>query len=100
MKIELKQHIGIGFDGAEVTVPQWRIFADGFLIGYLPHAVNSEILPLATYPWHMNEEIIAACVEHRKLLDNRESIVKPPQEHLKEVLGVIQELQKENLNDS
>jgi hypothetical protein len=87
--ITIQKHMAISLLGEQVEINQWQILDNGVLIGYLPHAVDSEILPLANFPWHKTDEVVAACVAQRPLYCQKESKVLPPQTHLKSVVEAI-----------
>lgn len=89
--------MAINLFGEEVEINQWQILDNGVLIGYLPHAVDSEILPLANFPWNRSEEVVAACVAQRPMLCDEKSEVLPPQTHLK---GVIEAIEAQINNES
>lgn len=95
--ITLQKHMAINLFGEEVEINQWQILDNGVLIGYLPHAVDSEILPLANFPWNRSDEVVAACVAQRPMLCDEKSEVLPPQTHLK---GVIEAIEAQINNES
>jgi hypothetical protein len=96
--ITIQKHMAISLLGEQVEINQWQILDNGVLIGYLPHLVDSEILPLANFPWHKTDEVVAACVAQRPMFCSEESKVNPPQTHLKQVVEAIQS-QLENESD-
>jgi hypothetical protein len=83
MQVELKPHMAITNTGEEVEIGQWMVFADGQHVGYLPHAVDSEILPIIGFPWDHENEIAEKCKGLRKKIDGQDSEVFAPQHHLK-----------------
>ena len=47
----LERHIGTSLStGREVEVNQWKIFFGDVLVGYLPQAKESQVLPLFEFP--------------------------------------------------
>ena len=94
--ITLQKHMAMTFSGEQVEINQWQILKDGVLIGYLPHALDSEILPVCGFPFEDAVKIAEHCVSLRQLFDTRESTVLPPQEHLRTVLDGIKQLQAED----
>lgn len=98
--ITLQKHLAINLQGEEIEITQWQILDNGVLIGYLPHAVDSEILPLANFPWHRSDEVVKACADQRRIFCDEKSQVLPPQTHLKGVIEAIQaQLQDESDED-
>jgi hypothetical protein len=96
--ITLQKHLAINLLGEEIEITQWQILDNGVLIGYLPHAVDSEILPLANFPWQTTDEIVAECEKQRSIFCDKKSIVNPPQTYLRDVIEAI-EAQLENESD-
>ena len=94
--ITLQKHMAIDFSGNEVEINQWQILDSGVLIGYLPHLLDSEILPVCGFPFERTDKVVDACVALRQLFDERPSTVKPPQEHLRNVLDAITKAQAED----
>jgi hypothetical protein len=97
--ITLQKHLAINLQGEEIEITQWQILDDGVLIGYLPHAVDSEILPLSNFPWHKTDEVVAECVAQRPIFCPEESKVNPPQTHLKQVVEAIKAQLEESDED-
>lgn len=81
--------MAINLLGEEIEINQWQILDNSVLIGYLPHAVDSEILPLVNFPWHRTNEVVAECARQRIEFSGVESKVNPPQSHLKDVIEAI-----------
>lgn len=91
--------MAINLLGEEIEINQWQILDDSVLIGYLPHAVNSEILPLVNFPWHRTSEVVSECRKQRCDFCDAESDVLPPQSHLKDVIDAINAQISNELDD-
>jgi len=87
--ITLQKHMAISFTGEEVEIKQWQVLDSGVLCAYLPHGPDSEILPLANFPWDRTDEVVSECFRQRPLFSDESSPIKPPQSHLKAVLDAI-----------
>ena len=74
--------------GNEIEIKQWRVFLDGSLVGYLPHAADSELMPIVGFPLERLEELVAECQVRRREIEGGESIVKSPPEYQTRFLKV------------
>jgi hypothetical protein len=97
--IILQKHLAVTWKGEEVEIGQWQILRDGVLIGYLPHEVDSRILPVVGFPYEIEAEVVRECELQRAMFDERKSIVLPPTHELKEVEDVLKAQVEEQEQD-
>ena len=96
--IRIEKHIGINVLGQVQDVGQWRIFDGEKLIGYLPYAEDSQVLPLTTWPYDRTEQICKELEACRKLADSPSSVV-PPMTTLRDVMEAMANQQKQEDDD-
>ena len=95
--IELQKHLATcTATGKEIEIKQWRVFLDGNLVGYLPHVLDSELMPITGFPLDRLDELVAECQVRRRELEGGESIVKSPPEYQTRFLKVY-DLLKEKI---
>ncbi len=96
--IRIEKHVGINVIGQLQDVGQWRIFDGEKLIGYLPYAKDSQVLPLTTWPHDRTEEVCKELEACRSLADSPSKVI-PPMPHLKYVMDAIAAQQAEGDED-
>jgi len=67
---------------------QWQIYWHGRLIGYLPYAPGSQILPIYRFPYAEVQAVVAGCEAERERLENPGKVRKP-METLKAVEEIL-----------
>lgn len=93
--IVLQKHLAVTWNGEEVEIGQWQILKDGVLIGYLPHAVDSRILPVVGFPYDMETDVVRECERQRPMFDGLKSKVLPPTHELKAVEDILKAMEEE-----
>lgn len=86
--IRIEKHIGINVLGQVQDVGQWRIFDGETLIGYLPYAEDSQVLPITTWP-HDRTDQICKELEACRALAGSPSKVIPPMTNLRDVMQAL-----------
>ena len=72
MIVELRPHIGIRYDGAEVKFDQFRVFANDVDVGFLSFDESLPIMFHCNQTDEITNEIVAKCAAITK------RVVKPP----------------------
>jgi len=97
-KIAMERHIGINVNGDVQDVGQWRIFDGPTLIGYLPYAEDSQILPIVGFNYDETDEIVTQCEAERARLGLPSKVIAP-MTTLRDVLAALEELKEEESED-
>lgn len=96
--IRLEKHIGINVIGQVQDVGQWRIFEGETLLGYLPYAEDSQVLPITTWPYDRTDAICKELEACRSLAGSPSKVI-PPMTHLKHVLEALATQQQDEEED-
>lgn len=75
--IRIEKHIGINVLGQVQDVGQWRIFDGETLIGYLPYAEDSQVLPITTWPYDGTDSICKELEACRALAGSPSKVISP-----------------------
>lgn len=59
--IELRPFVGFDHRGIEIEKDQWNVTVDGKVVGYLPHAEGSRLMPIVNLPDEYWKKIVAEC---------------------------------------
>lgn len=86
--IRIEKHIGINVLGQVQDVGQWRIFDGETLIGYLPYAEDSQVLPITTWPYDRTDSICKELEACRALAGNPSKVI-PPMTSLRDVMQAL-----------
>jgi hypothetical protein len=86
--VELKPHLAMTVRGTWRDEQQWQIFWHGRLIGYLPYAPGSQILPVYRFPYAEVQAVVAGCEAERERLE-KPGKVRKPMETLKAVEEIL-----------
>lgn len=97
-KITMERHTGINVIGEIQDVGQWRIFDGPTLIGYLPYADDSQILPIVGFNYDETDEIVTQCESERARLGSPSKVVAP-MTTLRDVLQVLEAISEEESED-
>lgn len=86
--VELKPHLALTVEGRWRDEQQWQIYWHGRLVGYLPYAPGSQILPIYRFPYPEVATVVAGCEAERSRLGNP-GRVRSPMETLKAIEEVL-----------
>lgn len=86
--VELKPHLAMTVRGTWRDEQQWQIFWHGRLIGYLPYAPGSQILPIYRFPYAEVQAVVTGCEAERERLE-KPGKVRKPMETLKAVEEIL-----------
>jgi hypothetical protein len=67
---------------------QWQIYWHGRLVGYLPYAPGSQILPIYRFPYADVQAVVDGCEAERQRLE-KPGKVRKPMETLKAIEEVL-----------
>lgn len=67
---------------------QWQIYWHGRLVGYLPYAPGSQILPIYRFPYADVQAVVDGCEAERERLE-KPGKVRKPMETLKAIEEVL-----------
>jgi hypothetical protein len=86
--VELKPHLAMTVLGIWRDEQQWQIFWHGRLVGYLPYAPGSQILPIYRFPYADIQAVVDGCEAERERLE-KPGKVRKPMETLKAIEEVL-----------
>ena len=86
--VELKPHLAMTVLGIWRDEQQWQIFWHGRLVGYLPYAPGSQILPIYRFPYADVQAVVDGCEAERERLE-KPGKVRKPMETLKAIEEVL-----------
>jgi len=86
--VELKPHLPMTVRGIWRDEQQWQIFWHGRLVGYLPYAPGSQILPIYRFPYADVHAVVDGCEAERQRLE-KPGKVRKPMETLKAIEEVL-----------
>jgi len=86
--VELKPHLAMTVRGIWRDEQQWQIFWHGRLVGYLPYAPGSQILPIYRFPYADIQAVVDGCETERERLE-KPGKVRKPMETLKAIEEVL-----------
>lgn len=95
--IRIEKHIGINVIGQVQDVGQWRIFDGETLLGYLPYAEDSQVLPITNWPYERTDAICKELEACRALAGSPSKVI-PPMTSLRDVMQAlaVQQQQEED----